>query len=195
MFVLILWDDTSFNTNASDIFTQLSHSFLSTPPLLFMYPIYRVSCYRVNPEIHRIGFLWNKCLPYKRFLLGEAVTWRRGFVNNFLRVPELYNSFPAAQASKENSQKGVYKTSSPSKSPSYYCITNSSPPGHGCNEPLAPSVGDGELAITGSVAALAIGGAALLVKLLVEEGLVDLGRAARRCNSGLLAAVWGKEKM
>lgn len=61
------------------------------------------------------------------------------------------------------------------------------------NEPLAPSAGDGELAITGSVAAFTIGDAARLVKLLVEEGLVDLGRAACRFNSGLLAAVWGKD--
>ena len=37
-----------------------------------------------------------------------------GFVECFLRVPHLYCSFPAAQASKGNSQKIVYKTPYPS---------------------------------------------------------------------------------
>ena len=46
-----------------------------------------------------------------RDVLGRAETWVRGFVACFLRVPQLYCSFPAAQASKRNSQKMVYKTS------------------------------------------------------------------------------------
>ena len=41
-------------------------------------------------------------------ILGGAVTWVRGFVKCFLRVPQLFCSFPAAQASKKNSQKMVY---------------------------------------------------------------------------------------
>ena len=37
----------------------------------------------------------------------------------FLRVPQLFYTFPAAQTSKWFSQKIVYKTSYPSSGPSY----------------------------------------------------------------------------
>ena len=35
-------------------------------------------------------------LGAEHFLLGRAATWRRGFVNNFLRVPQLYCCCSAA---------------------------------------------------------------------------------------------------
>ena len=59
---------------------------------------------------------------------GWAVTRRRGFVNYYLRVPGLYGSFPAAQASKENSQETANKTSYPRNDPYFVwgkmsCVT------------------------------------------------------------------------
>ena len=64
-----------------------------------------------------------------------------------------------------------------------------SPSGLGCYKPPALCAGDGELPILGKVAVLAVCGVTLLVILLVEEGFVDLGRAACRLNLHLLAAV------
>ena len=55
-------------------------------------------------------------LPYLPIVLGQAVTWERCFIQCFLRVPQLYCRFPAAQTSKGNSQKIVYKTSYPGNS-------------------------------------------------------------------------------
>ena len=52
----------------------------------------------------------------KRVILGGAVTWRRGFVNNFLRVPIACLVSRVAAVKLCNSQKIVYKTSSPSNS-------------------------------------------------------------------------------
>ena len=52
-------------------------------------------------------------------LLVRAITSERDFVKCFLKVPKLYCSF---HASKENSQRIVYKTSYPSSGPSKYCI-------------------------------------------------------------------------
>ena len=49
-----------------------------------------------------------------KYLPGWAVTWSRGFVNYFPRVPQLYCSNNAAQASKGNSQKIVHKNLNPS---------------------------------------------------------------------------------
>ena len=62
----------------------------------------------------------QRCCEISRLqsLVGRAPICERGLVKCFLRVPQSYCSFPAAQASKGNSQKIVYKTSSPSNSPS-----------------------------------------------------------------------------
>ena len=46
-------------------------------------------------------------------ILGGAVTWVRGFVKCFLRVPPLYCSLPAAQTRKRSSQKIFNKISYP----------------------------------------------------------------------------------
>ena len=47
-------------------------------------------------------------------VLGRAVIWAGGFVERFLRAPQLFGTVPAAQSSKEYSQKKFYKTSYPS---------------------------------------------------------------------------------
>ena len=49
--------------------------------------------------------------------LGWIVTWVGGFVKGFLRVPQLFCSFPAAQASKCKSLEIVYKPSYQSNDP------------------------------------------------------------------------------
>ena len=49
----------------------------------------------------------------------RAVTWRGGFVNNFLRVPLAFLGSRTAAVQLWNSQKIVYKKSSPSNSPAW----------------------------------------------------------------------------
>ena len=49
---------------------------------------------------------------------GRAATWVRGCIDCFLRVSQLFCSFPPAQASRENSHKLLTKTSYPSSGPS-----------------------------------------------------------------------------
>ena len=51
--------------------------------------------------------------------LGRAVIWRRGFVNNFLRVPLAFLGSRTAAVQLWNSQKIVYKKSSPTNSPAW----------------------------------------------------------------------------
>ena len=53
-------------------------------------------------------------------ILGQTVTWERGFVKCFLIDPKLFCSFPPAQASKGYFKNIVNKTSYPSNSPSWY---------------------------------------------------------------------------
>ena len=47
-----------------------------------------------------------------------AITWVRGFVNNFLRVPLACQVSREAAEQLLNSQKTIYKTSNPSNGPS-----------------------------------------------------------------------------
>ena len=51
---------------------------------------------------------------------GRAVTWRRGLVNNYLRVPIACPGRRTAAEQMLNSQKIVYKTSTQSNSPAWY---------------------------------------------------------------------------
>ena len=61
----------------------------------------------------KIRNLRSKTNPSHSMILRQAATWVRCFVKCFWRVPKLYCSFPAAGASKGNSQKIVYKTPDP----------------------------------------------------------------------------------
>ena len=55
--------------------------------------------------------------------VGRAVTWRRGFVNNYLGVIlACLGNRTACNATEELSEKIFHKTSSTSKSPSWYTV-------------------------------------------------------------------------
>ena len=65
----------------------------------------------------------SKCPRALNNPVGGAVTWRRGFVNQFLRVPIACLGIKTAAVQLWNSQIILYKTSSQSNSPAWYLLS------------------------------------------------------------------------
>ena len=59
-------------------------------------------------------------LNLKQSILGRAVIWVRGFVNNFMRVTLACLGSREVAEQQRNSQNTFYKTAYPSNSPSLY---------------------------------------------------------------------------
>ena len=77
--------------------------------------------------LHRLKVIFTPSFICERDVPGRAVTRVRGFVKCFLKVPRLFFSFHAAQASKENSQEIVNKTAYPYNGPSVWRVMNMNP--------------------------------------------------------------------